>query len=176
MTDATDPPKKNLSLADLFDQADRAAPDRPATTIADAARGADQKIDWQEKIRAAKRTIEDPPTVIAPTDSMHHLVEEMRAARRRIRATEDAEQRTVAALEALRKEAQAGRTGNRWMLFLAAVAALTGIISAWGVIFPPSPSPSPSPSIAAAPPVAPPLIQQQPTAQAAPVSAPSSRP
>lgn len=126
MTDATDPPKK-LSLADLIGyQGDRPAPDRPATTIADAAREADQKIDWQEEIRTAKRTIEEPRVLRVP--STNHLVDTMRENTRRLSATEEAERRTVAALEAMRQDALAARADNAKMLWWARAAGIAGIV------------------------------------------------
>lgn len=64
-------------------------------------------IDWKEQLRAAKPTTEEPRVLRMP--ATNHMIDPMRETNRRIRASEEAEQRTVAALETMLKEALASK-------------------------------------------------------------------
>jgi hypothetical protein len=132
MTDETDPPKR-LSLADLIgDQGAALPPGTPASTIADRAalRTGDpmhRAIDWKELIRAAKAECDTEEPRVLRDQSANHMVDTMRGNTRRLNATEEAEKRTVAALEAMREDAQASKADNAKMLWWARAAGIAGI-------------------------------------------------
>ncbi|CAN7484690.1 MULTISPECIES: hypothetical protein [unclassified Variovorax] len=62
--------------------------------------------------------------------SSDHIVDTMRENTRRLNATEEAENRTVAALEAIRQDAQASKADNAKMLWWARAAGIAGTVAA----------------------------------------------
>jgi len=125
MNDKTDPPKRR-SIADLIQQQEDAAR-KMAALEEPLARELRKVGEWREQINAG---LQPPEQKVIEVGSMSHMVDIGRESRRRAAATEQAEQRTVAALETMLKEAQASKADNARMLWWARAAGIAGIAAA----------------------------------------------
>ncbi|MDR6860539.1 hypothetical protein [Variovorax guangxiensis] len=120
----TPEPPKNRSIADLIAKQQEAA--KNLGVIEDPlARELRSVREWRDTISAS--THPTGPKVIEIRGGIDHIDAMGREVRRRAAATEEAEQRTVAALETMLKEAQASKADNARMLWWARAAGIAGI-------------------------------------------------
>lgn len=84
-------------------------------------------LDWKSQLQKTEESLAKRYVIEAPDVGHLHVVEQARENQRRARAAEDADQRTVIALETMLREAQASKADNARMLSCSRIATWASI-------------------------------------------------